>query len=58
MSNVEKEPGPQGNTTPPSEPEQQQPVKRKREYKDFGEDEEKPTRMFFSFVTRLPMTRR
>ncbi|EKM75359.1 hypothetical protein AGABI1DRAFT_116467 [Agaricus bisporus var. burnettii JB137-S8] len=41
MSNVEKEPGPQG-TTPP-EPEPQQPVKRKREYKDFGEDEEKPT---------------
>ncbi|KAI5830967.1 plasma-membrane proton-e [Schizophyllum commune Tattone D] len=43
-SNVEKEPGPQGDVPPaqttPSEP----PVeKRKREYKDFGHEEEKAT---------------
>ncbi|KAF9447220.1 plasma membrane H+-transporting ATPase [Macrolepiota fuliginosa MF-IS2] len=38
MSNVEKEPGPQG-----SSPEIAEPEKRKRQYKDFGEDEEKPT---------------
>ncbi|KAI6108596.1 hypothetical protein EDD16DRAFT_69507 [Pisolithus croceorrhizus] len=41
MSNVEKEAGPQGDdspvsTTPPD-------AKKKREYKDFGHDEQKPT---------------
>ena len=46
-SNVEKEPGPQGDVPPaqttPSEP----PVeKKKREYKDFGHEEEKATRTF------------
>lgn len=35
--NFEKEPGPQGEVTE---------EKKKREYKDFGHDEEKPTRMF------------
>jgi H+-transporting ATPase len=44
--NFEKEPGPQGETpveTPsPDVPE----AKKKREYKDFGHDEEKPTRTF------------
>jgi len=46
-SNVEKEPGPQGDSpvqqissTPTPEPE---PEKKKREYKDFGHDEEKAT---------------
>jgi H+-transporting ATPase len=38
-NNVEKEPGPQGDTTPP--PTEQAP--KKREYKDFGHEEEKPT---------------
>ncbi len=37
-SNVEKEPGPQADS-PAEEPE-----KKKREYKDFGHDEEKQTR--------------
>lgn len=37
MSNIEKEPGP---VSPPTEPE-----KRKREYKDFGEEDSKPARM-------------
>jgi len=43
MSNVEKEPGPQGEDSPIAEspsPDE----KKKREYKDFGHDEEKPTR--------------
>jgi H+-transporting ATPase len=47
-SNVEKEPGPQGDSpvqqissTPTPEPE---PEKKKREYKDFGHEEEKATR--------------
>jgi H+-transporting ATPase len=42
MSNVAKEPGPQGEESPitQSPPDE----KRKREYKDFGHDEEKPTR--------------
>lgn len=44
--NVEKEPGPQGETpvetpAPEAVPEE----KKKREYKDFGHEEEKPTRM-------------
>lgn len=49
MSNVEKEPGPQG-----SSPEVEEPEKRKREYKEFGHDEVKATRMFFPvlFATR------
>ncbi|KXN87326.1 ATPase 6, plasma membrane-type [Leucoagaricus sp. SymC.cos] len=38
MSNVEKEPGPR-----PASPTTEQPEKRKREYKDFGEEDEKPT---------------
>jgi H+-transporting ATPase len=43
MSNVEKEPGPQGEESPIAQspaPEE----KKKREYKDFTHDEEKPTR--------------
>jgi H+-transporting ATPase len=49
-SNVEKEPGPLGDA-----PEQQAPPtttapeKKKREYKDFGHDEEKATRTFYLF---------
>ncbi|KAI6000304.1 hypothetical protein F5J12DRAFT_845193 [Pisolithus orientalis] len=41
MSNVEKEAGPRGEESPvsPSPPD----VKKKREYKEFGHDEEKPT---------------
>jgi len=48
MSNIEKEPGPQP-VSPSTEPE-----KRKREYKDFGEEDTKPARMFlvFPFATR------
>ena len=36
-----KEAGP-----PPDEPVQNEPEKKKREYKDFGEEDDKPTRMF------------
>ena len=39
MSNVEKEPGPVGE----SPVVQEEPEKKKREYKDFGHEEEKPT---------------
>lgn len=41
MSNVEKEAGPQGEESPvsPTPPD----AKKKREYKDFGHDEQKPT---------------
>ncbi|PFH48153.1 hypothetical protein AMATHDRAFT_76881 [Amanita thiersii Skay4041] len=38
--NVEKEPGPQGD--PPVQETRNGPEKRKREYKEFGHDEEKP----------------
>ena len=47
-SNIEKEPGPQGespNSTTPEEPE-----KKKREYKDFEHDNEKATRASISFL--------
>jgi H+-transporting ATPase len=51
MSNVEKEPGP---TEPASPVSPTQPEKRKREYKDFGEEDHKPTRTFYAvyFPTR------
>jgi H+-transporting ATPase len=56
MSNVAKEPGPQGEESPITAPDD----KKKREYKDFGHDEEKPTRRhlhpsgaFSSHVTPL-----
>ena len=44
--NVEKEPGPLGEESPiiNAAPD----AKRKREYKEFGHDEEKPTRTHFS----------
>jgi H+-transporting ATPase len=42
-SNIEKEPGPQGDS-PEQTPSTPEPEKKKREYKDFGHDEEKPTR--------------
>jgi hypothetical protein len=49
--NVEKEPGPQNDSTI-GETQQTEPVsppeKKVREYKDFGHDEEKATRMFHS----------
>ncbi|KAH9478259.1 ATPase 6, plasma membrane-type [Psilocybe cubensis] len=48
MSNVEKEPGPQ----PPSPaPDSAEPEKRKREYKDFGHEEEGPTRALVDMDT-------
>lgn len=59
-SNVEKEPGPQGDS--PAQPSPTaEPEKKKREYKDFGHEEEKATRAFFlphfclpvSYSTRL-----
>jgi H+-transporting ATPase len=44
--NFEKEPGPQGES-PVETPSVIVPEeKKKREYKDFGHEEEKPTRMF------------
>lgn len=45
-SNIEKEPGPQGDSTEetPTPSDHNEPEKKKREYKDFGHDEEKPTR--------------
>lgn len=44
--NVEKEPGPQGEESPVTDAAPD--AKRKREYKDFGHEEEKPTRAYFS----------
>lgn len=44
--NVEKEPGPQGEESPTANVNSGAP--REREYKDFGHDEEKATRMYFS----------
>jgi hypothetical protein len=44
--NVEKEPGPQGESPAVETPAADVPEKKKREYKDFGHDEEKPSRMF------------
>jgi H+-transporting ATPase len=59
-SNIEKEQGPQGDSVEqtPSPPEsEQEPEKRKREYKDFGHDEEKPTRMYCLFKNyRQPLS--
>ena len=43
-SNVEKEPGPQGET-PVETPNAPTEDKKKREYKDFGHEEERATRM-------------
>jgi hypothetical protein len=51
-SNVEKEPGPQGETPATETPYSDVPEKRKREYKDFGHETEKPTRMF-TFTTAI-----
>ena len=48
---VEKEPGPQGES-PASETPADVPEKKKREYKDFGHEAEKPSRMF-TFHSRL-----
>ena len=42
---VEKEAGP---TPPAAETPTQEPEKRKREYKEFGEEEDKPTRTCFT----------
>lgn len=49
MSNVEKEPGPDS----PEQAVVETPVdgeKKKREYKDFGHEDEKPTRMFLTLT--------
>jgi H+-transporting ATPase len=43
-SSIEKEPGPQGDS-PEQTPSPPEPDK-KRVYKDFGHDEEKPTRVY------------
>ncbi|PPQ88780.1 hypothetical protein CVT25_010466 [Psilocybe cyanescens] len=48
MSNVEKEPGPQA---PSPSPQDAEPEKRKREYKDFGHEEEGPTRALVDMDT-------
>lgn len=48
-TNVEKEAGPTEpvkDTNQPPTPADEQPEKRKREYKDFGHEEEKATRMY------------
>ncbi|RDB27085.1 ATPase 8, plasma membrane-type [Hypsizygus marmoreus] len=42
-NNVEKEPGPQGDSPPQGPSTPTEPEKKKREYKDFGHDEEKAT---------------
>ena len=50
---VEKEAG-------PAEPVQEktpEPEKKKREYKDFGEEDEKPTRTFFAPFSLRPSVR-
>lgn len=49
----EKEPGPQGETTVAETPPAAVPEeKRKREYKDFGHEQEKATRTCKKFLTR------
>jgi H+-transporting ATPase len=51
-SNVEKEPGPQGeNPTPTANTE---PEKKKREYKDFEHDNEAPTRTWIVYPDAPP----
>ena len=47
----EKEAGPPGANTPPSDA---PPEKRQREYKEFGHEEEKATRMFFHLISLAP----
>lgn len=42
-SNIEKEPGPQEPTETPAPSTPEEPEKKKREYKDFGHEEEGPT---------------
>ncbi|KAE9396724.1 plasma-membrane proton-e [Gymnopus androsaceus JB14] len=42
-SNIEKEPGPQEPTQTPAPSTPEEPEKKKREYKDFGHEEEGPT---------------
>ncbi|KDR79899.1 hypothetical protein GALMADRAFT_242014 [Galerina marginata CBS 339.88] len=50
MSNVEKEPGPKGDSPPPSQA-GVEPEKRKREYKDFGHEQEGPTKALVDMDT-------
>lgn len=54
-SNVEKEPGPQEPTATPPPGTPVEPEKKKREYKDFGHEQEGPTReyLFRCFVVLL-----
>jgi len=47
-SNIEKEPGPQGDSPNSNTPVELE--KKKREYKDFEHDTEKATRTFISFL--------
>jgi hypothetical protein len=55
-SNVEKEPGPQGETPATETSSNDVPEKRKREYKDFGHETEKPTRMFTFALSPRPFS--
>ena len=50
---VEKEVG----STEPAKETTPEPEKKKREYKDFGEEDEKPTRMFFASSCLRPSVR-
>lgn len=53
-TNVEKEAGPtepvKDTNQPPTPTDAPEPEKRKREYKDFGHEEEKATRASFHFA--------
>jgi hypothetical protein len=51
--NVEKEPGPQGESPAAETPPAVVPAKKKREYKDFGHETEKATRMLIVYLLRL-----
>ena len=56
-ANVEKEAGPtepvKDTNQPPTPTEAEQPEKRKREYKDFGHEEEKATRTYLHYPLYL-----
>ena len=52
---IEKEPGPTSHS-PPTPEESEKTEKRKREYKDFGHDDEKPTRVLTCHPPRQLLT--